>query len=400
LRILLVHNFYGSSAPSGENKVFSSEKSLLELHGHSVEVFMRSSDEIRDKGVLGYIKGGLATPWNFLSRVRFLKAIKKFQPDLIHVHNTFPLISPSILYGVDKKIPIVMTLHNYRIFCAAGVPMRNGNTCVRCLDRHSPISALIYGCYRNSRLATIPLVINIGLHQFLGTWVKKIDSFIAFTYFQKHLIVNAGLPHEKIFIKPNSCSDLYQNHIDQDRLPVVIYVGRLSLEKGLITLIEAWRKWSECGQIPPNLKIIGEGPLKLQLQALSHGLPIQFMGQLDQSGVQNEIANAQLLVLPSECYEGFPMVVVEALSLGTPVAASNLGSLPEIVRDGVNGLIFEPKNSSSLFNALRRILEDPIKLKNLQLGARLSYENNYTSEENYQILLKIYQNTIKNKLNI
>jgi len=398
LKVLLVHNFYGSSAPSGENKVFCMEKALLESFGHTVEVFTRSSDEIRNNGYWGLLHGALTNPWNFLSAIKIRRLIKIFQPDIIHVHNTFPLISPSIFYKIDKSIPIVLTLHNYRIFCAAGVPMRDGRVCTECIDRRTVIPALNYGCYRNSRIATIPLAINIALHHYLKTWVKRIDLFIAFSDFQRRLMGKAGLPIEKILLKPNFCLDTLPKNAEQERSPIIVYVGRLGAEKGLISLIEAWREWCKVSNTVPTLRIIGDGPLRVQLETLAIGLPVEFMGQMLENDAKNEIANAQLLVLPSECYEGFPMVIAEAFSLGTPVAVSNFGPLTAIVEDGVNGIIFEPKNPQSLFSSIQKIWDNPLKLKELQAGARLSFEEKYSPEKNYQTLINIYNSAISNNL--
>jgi hypothetical protein len=168
VKVLLVHNFYGSAAPSGENQVFEAEKALLQAHGHEVEEFARRSDEIRSQGVWGVARGALATPWNPWMTKAIKRAVTHFRPDVVHVHNTFPLISPGIFHAIGQRAARVLTLHNYRLFCPAAIPMRAGRVCTDCLDICSPLPALQYGCYRGSRLATLPLALSVAMHRAVG----------------------------------------------------------------------------------------------------------------------------------------------------------------------------------------------------------------------------------------
>lgn len=387
MKILLVHNFYGSGSPSGENQVFFAEKNLLEQHGHEVETFTRYSDEIRAQGAWGTLKGALATPWNPWMARAIRRKVDDFKPNVVHVHNSFPLISPAIFYAIGNRAKRVLTLHNYRLLCPAAIPMRNGKICTECLDQQSVWPTVRYGCYRNSRLATLPLAANVALHRRLGTWTRQVDAFIALSEFQKRLMTAAGLPLEKIYIKPNFYPGNPAVMPWPKRNPTIVFVGRLSPEKGIETLVRAWRTW---GTEAPELRIVGDGPLRDKLQTMAKGFPIRILGQLPSVAAQKEIACSRLLLLPSECFEGFPMVVPEAFAFGTPVVASDLGPLPFIVRDGVNGAVFSAADSAALLAVMRAVWSDQVKLARQGMQARNDFERFYTEEANYQNLMRIY----------
>ncbi|MFM2074944.1 MAG: hypothetical protein RJB34_1249 [Pseudomonadota bacterium] len=389
MKILLTHNFYGSSAPSGENQVVEIERTLLESRGHEVMAFSRHSDQIRSQGVWGAIKGAAATPWNPWSASAIRQAVAHFCPDVVHVHNTFPLISPSIFHALaGTGVARVLTLHNYRLLCPAAIPMRAGKVCTDCIDRRSVMPALQHGCYRNSRLATVPLAMNVALHRRLGTWTKHVDAFIALSDFQRTRMVNGGLPEEKVFVKPNFYPGNPSVVPWAQRKPYAVFAGRLTAEKGVATLVRAWRLW---GSGAPELRVLGDGALRTELGQMAEGLQIRFLGQVSELEAQRQIAEAQLLVLPSECFEGFPMVVREAFAFGTPVAVSNLGPLPSIVKHGQSGLVFEPGQAASLLLAVRAAWSTPERFAALANGARAEFEAHYTEASNYRTLMMIYQ---------
>ena len=394
MKILLVHNFYGSAAPSGENMVFEAEKSLLQKNGHDVAVFTRHSDEIRNNGFAGMLRGAIATPWNFKMAIAIKKAIADFSPDVIHAHNTFPLISPSIFYAIGKKVARVLTLHNYRLFCPAAIPLRNGKVCIECIENKTVWPSIRYGCYRNSRLATLPLAVSVALHRMLGTWTKHVDAFITLSDFQRTLMASAGLPDERIYVKPNFYPGNPSVVPWGKRGEFIVFAGRLTAEKGVNSLLRAWRLW---GIEAPALKLVGAGELRTELEQMASGLPVQFIGQVGSSEAQAHIANARLLVLPSECFEGFPMVIREAFAFGTPVAVSNIGPLPSIVQHGKNGVVFEPENPQSLLNTVRTAWETPSLLEELGAGARAEFESQYNEDVNYRSLMDIYEKTIARK---
>jgi len=394
MKILLVHNFYGSDSPSGENTVFEAENELLNGKDHHVVAFTRHSDEIRKSGIWGLIKASIIIPWNWFSffRTHFLSRSKIF--DVMHVHNTFPLISPSVFYAL-KGGASVLTLHNYRLFCAAGIPVRDDKPCTLCLDRKSVFHALRYGCYRGSRMATIPLAFSIAFHRRIGTWTNHVHAFIALTEFQRQKMIEAGLPSDRVHVKPH----FYFNPPIAvpwcERTGQVVFVGRLGKEKGVKYLVEAWCMW---GQAAPILDVIGDGPEGDSLRAMVHKHAmegkINFLGRLSFEETQIRIADSKLLILPSICFEGFPMVIREAFALGTPVAASNLGSMASLVTDGENGVLFEVGDVNDLLQTVRAALSDDAELMRMALNARHEFEDKYTAEANYKMLMDIYQTAI------
>lgn len=399
LKILLVHNFYRSAMPSGENAVFLDEAAMLRRKGHEVIEFRRRSDEIVERGVLGTLKGALSTPWNPFAAERMRRILHDEQPDVMHVHNFFPLLSPAIFYAADNlETATVMTLHNYRLYCAAGIPMRDGQPCTICLNRKSVVPALRYGCYRGSRVATVPMVLMIELHRAMRTWTDQVDVFIALSDFQKRLMAQAGLPDETIHVKPQFYPDPPEAQPWGSRENKIIFIGRLSEEKGVRILIETWRAW---GAGAPRLEIIGDGPLKDGLARASAELgltrKISFAGQLPFDEAQRHLSGARALVLPSLCFEGFPMVIREAFALTVPVVASRLGPLPGIVPEGIAGVLFRPGDSGDLLRALRSLWDDQYRLAELATGARHLFEQKYTADSNYKTLIDIYETAMRRR---
>lgn len=397
MKILLVHNLYGSSAPSGENTVFEAEANLLRHAGHEVIEYTRHSDEIRAQGAWGTIKGALATPWNPWCAAAVRRLVERERPDVLHAHNTFPLISLAIFHAVrDLPVATVLTLHNYRTVCAAAIPMRDGRVCTECLDQQSVTPALNYGCYRQSRLATWPLATMIALHRNLGTWRKQVDAFIALTGFQRDLLVKAGLPAGRMHVKPH----FYPNPPTPvpwgEREAKVLFIGRLGEEKGIRFLLEGWRQW---GETAPTLELIGDGPLRPELERLAAGQGgrVRFLGQLPFAETQARLARAKLLLLPSICFEGFPMVIREAFALGVPVAASRLGSMACLVEPGTTGALFAPGNAPDLLATVRQLWARPEQLAALGAGARAEFDAKYTAEVNLRRLEEIYHTAMMSR---
>lgn len=386
-----MHNYYGSSAPSGENQVFDAEGSLLRQRGHSVSEFTRHSDSIIEKGVCGVAQGAFSTPWNPFVVKSIRQRLQEVNPDVVHLHNTFPLISPAVFHGIGQRAARVLTLHNYRLYCPAAIPMREGRVCTDCLDRRSALPAMQHGCYRGSRLATLPLALNVVLHRFLGTWTNQVDAFIALSEFQRKRMVDAGLPRSRVYVKPNFYPGKPRVVPWSERPNYVVFVGRLSEEKGLRTLLRAWAAW---GTDSPELRIVGDGPLRAELKAMAAELPVRFLGQLPAADAQAHISSASLVVLPSEWFEGFPMVVREAFAFGTPAAVSNLGPLPSIVKHGESGVVFEAGNPDSLLKTVRAAWKSSSLLELLAQGARQAFDVLYNEDANYQMLIQIYEQAI------
>jgi glycosyltransferase involved in cell wall biosynthesis len=399
MKILLVHNFYGSAAPSGENTVFNAEMEMLQNHDHEVCLYTTSSDSIRKMGRAGTLLGAIGTPWNPI-HLRRLKKILLFGGfDIMHVHNTFPLLSPAIFFAApETATATVLTLHNYRVACAAGIPLRSNKPCTECLDKKSVLPAIFHGCYRNSRAATLPMALMISLHRRLATWQKRVDAFIALTAFQAEKLIAAGLPDDKLHIKPHFYASPPSPLPWDARNGSVIFIGRLGEEKGLKYLIQGWALW---GADSPNLEIVGDGPLMNELvnmvAAMGLGAKILFSGQLPFAEVQQKLARSRLLVMPSVCFEGFPMAIREAFSLGVPTAVSNLGSMPCIVNDGQDGVVFRPADAEDLLEKVRSLWNNQDQLAKMASNARAEFEQKYTEEINHSLLMRIYNIAIQQK---
>jgi glycosyltransferase involved in cell wall biosynthesis len=391
MKILLVHNHYRSGAPSGENVVFELERRMLERAGHEVATFERWSDDL-GTGLRGIVRGAVATPWSRAAAAEFRRAAGRFRPDVVHAHNTFPFISPAV-FSAAGPAARVLTLHNYRLFCAAGAPTRDGRICTECLERRSALPGLLHGCYRGSRLATLPVAAGVALHRRLGTWDRDVDAFIALTQFQRERMVAAGLPEGRVHVKPHFYPGEPGVRPWGEREGVV-FVGRLGEEKGVAHLVAAWLAW---GSAAPELLLVGDGPLRATLDAQIQDAGVanvRFLGHASAEAAEAAIAGSRLLVLPSVCFEGFPMVIREAFALGTPCAVSNLGPLPELVGPGPAGAVFPPGDPVGLLDVVRGLWSDPPRLEAMATAARREYRERYTEGANCTALVDIYEQAL------
>lgn len=388
MRILLAHNYYRSSAPSGEDAVFLNERTLLESRCEIVP-YERHNDDI-DESTLGRkIRLGLNAAWSRKTYEELCALIHKTQPEIAHFYNTFPLISASAYAACQEKgVPVVQTVQNYRFVCPNGLLLRGGKPCEDCFGTNF-FPAIRYRCYRASLPATGAVVWSLLNNRWRGTYSNLVNRYIAPTQFGANKLIQGGLPKHRMEVKPNF-------------LPVIpapgtgsggyaLFAGRLSSEKGLRTLLEAWKSVK---RFP--LKIAGEGPLRGELESLAtmQNLPVEFLGRVSYSEVLDLTRDALFLVVPSEWYEGFPMVVVQALACGTPVIASRLGSLDEIVEEGKTGLKFEAGNPQDLAIRVNELISDRPRLALMRIHARSSFEAHYTAEKNYSELMEIYQSAI------
>ena len=390
MRILLVHSHYGAAAPSGENRVFALERDMLIRNGHEVKTYERSSDALRANGTIGKLKGAAMTPWN-LNAARDISAlVQRFRPEIVHAHNTFPMLSPAI-FPAARGAARVLTLHNYRLQCAAAIPMRDGGPCTDCIERQSAYPALKHGCYRSSRAATAPLALSIALHRARGTWQRDIERFIALSGFQKELMARGGLPAEKIEVKPNFYPGQPKRIAFTDRPERIVFVGRISREKGVKDLVDAWRLW---GPNAPELRIVGDGPLRAMLQQEAADLPqVKFTGQLNSATAEAEIASSRLLVVPSRWFEGFPMVLREAFAYGVATAVSGIGPLPTIVSNA-KGVVFPAGAPEALSRCLQALWQDQRKVEDMAIASAEAFETRYAESKNYDELLAIYDRAI------
>lgn len=386
MKILLGHCFYRSSAPSGEDSAYKNEKKLLLDNGLDIIAYEKYNDELSDQGLFKKIKTGFDYIWSAAAYDETSKIIKKNKPDIAHFHNIFPQMSASVYQACqDNQVPVIQTLHNYRYLCTNGVFMRNGKPCEDCLSK-TLLSSVIHGCYRESRIATLPMAGMIAYNRFHNNFNNLVDTYIALTEFAKAKFIDGGIAAKKIHVKPNFVSDSGQ--LENNYGNYIVYVGRLSSEKGVKTLFEAAKKFKH---IP--LKIIGDGELRMQLETLQiqYGLNIEFLGYQQKDAVISAIKRSRFLVLPSECYEGFPVTIAEAFSCAKPVIASDIGSLSEIIRDDITGKKFLPGSADALAACVNQLWQDTNKIARMADFARAEYDEYFSPAANISALLSIYR---------
>jgi glycosyltransferase involved in cell wall biosynthesis len=385
MKILSVHNSY--QTPGGEDQVFAQETDLLRSHGHQVVPFHTSNDQVKGKNPLVLLGN---TIWNTQMHGDLLALMQRERPDIVHVHNTFPIISPAVYYAANQAaIPVVQTLHNFRMLCPAGTLFRDGHVCEDCVGKRVPWPGVVHGCHRSSRLSTAAGAAMIATHNYKQTWNKTVSAYIALTNFTRNKFIEAGFPSEKIFVKPN--------YLQADPGPgqgkgnYALFVGRLTAEKGIRTLFEAWR---QIGNTLP-LQIAGDGPMASEVeQSTRETEGVTWLKWLPREEILQRMKDASVLVLPSTWYEGFPMIIAEAFAVGLPVIASNLGSMASIVDHHRTGLHFEPGSASGLVDALRWYAGHPAEVLLMRAQARLEYETRYTAERNYTQLMDIYDSVL------
>jgi glycosyltransferase involved in cell wall biosynthesis len=382
MRILIAHNQY--QQPGGEDVVFEREADLLAVSGHDVRRLLVSNDAISSKQIK--LLTALRTVENPVGMAAMSHALENFQPDVVHIHNFFPLLSPAV-YKVCRHAgsAVVQTLHNYRTVCAGALLMRNGHVCQLCVNG-SPLWGLVHRCYRGSVIGSAAVSRMIAVHRKRRTWSTDVDRFIALSEFGRQIFLEAGFPAEKIDIKPNFIEDPGEPP-DGEREGVLV-VGRLAQEKGVRYLVEAAARY----RFP--LRVAGDGPELATLRDLAHS-NVSFLGRLSPESVLSEMRRAVVLVVPSLWYEGFPMVVVEAFASGTPVIASRLGGLAEIIEDGVTGFHVSPGEVDNLGESIQRLLSDTDLARRLGHMARQAYIDRYTPRSNLRQLESIYQRAVE-----
>lgn len=390
MKILLIHNAYRQRG--GEDSVLAAERQLLRAAGHTVCEYLRDNREITSSSTLANARLAPRAIWARDSCRAIKGLLERESPDLVHFHNTFPLISPSAYYAcAEEGVPVVQTLHNYRLLCPAATFFRDGQLCEACLGKAFPWDGIAHACYRGSHAASAAVAMLIGVHHTLRTWATKVNAFIAPSEFVKEKFVQSGFPPGKIFVKPNFIfSDPCPNGCANWELrgEYAVFVGRLSEEKGLRTLLAAWRLLGD--QVP--LRIVGDGPLRKELEASSRDLPaVSFEGYMPREKVFDVLGRARFLVFPSKWYESFGCVITESFALGVPVIASRLGSIKEIVQHGFSGLQFIPGDPIDLAaQAEWAWAHKRDEMALMGRHARVEYERKYCPERNYRILMGIY----------
>lgn len=381
MRILIVHNSYQHRG--GEDEVVDAESDLLSSRGHVVERYVRNNCEVA--GISGAALAG-QTLWSPRTSREVERAVRRFLPDVIHVHNTVPLISPSIYWAAQcTGVPVVQTLHNFRLMCLNALFLREGRVCEDCMGR-LPWRGMLRGCYRSSRAASTVLGGMLALHRGLGTYQNRVARYIALNEFCRAKFIEGGLPAERVVVKPNFVDWRVDDH---GQLPMgsagtrsgFLFVGRLSFEKGVSTLAHAM------AGSDVKMRIAGDGPEAALLDGV---VGITRLGKLPPERVREEMIGATALVVPSVWYENFPRTIVEAFACGLPVIASRIGALAHIVRDGQTGLLFEPSDPRDLAEKMAWADAHQDQMAAMGVNARAQYEAEFCSDANYRRLMEIY----------
>lgn len=380
-RVLQVHTRYRQAG--GEDQVVEAEKRLLESAGITVRQVIFDNAELRESASrAGDLRLAGSAIWSRRAERRVRAAVAADRPQVMHVHNTFAAASPSV-YAAAQGVPVVQTLHNYRMVCPAATAFRDGRACTDCVGRRVPWPAVLHACVRGSRAQSATAMAATVVHRALGTFARRIDAYVALTSFQRQLMVEGGLPAERIRVIPNFLEpDPRTTGMSRTGF---LCVGRLAEEKGVAVLLRAAALGVD------RLRVAGTGPLAVQVEQAAAAGHIEYLGPLRPSSVIDELRKAIALVLPSIWFEGFPLTVVEAYATGTPVIASRIGSLAEIVQEGVTGLLAEPHDAAALAERLRWATEHPAEMRQMGVNARRSYEMRLRGQSHLAGLLEIYR---------
>lgn len=380
MKVLFIHNRYQHRG--GEDAVLDMELRLLESHGHEIETLLFDNESIAGTG--SKVSAALKAVYNPYAAKKLEAKVSTFRPDVIHVHNLFFDASPSVLYQAKRMgIPVVATLHNYRLICANAMLIREGAICEKCIHSTFPSSGIINKCYRGSAVQSGLVTAITGTHKILGTWKNKVDAYITLSGFMRNKILSgsAGLEANKVYITPNAIADPGEGAKLRD--DYFLFVGRISPEKGILQLARMFAE-TKIGK----LIIAGDGPQAENIRQLAATTDnIDYLGLQPAETVIAYMKQAKALIFPSTWYEGMPMTIIEAFATGTPVLASRLGSMVEMIEEGKNGFLFEPGNMDDLHELIKKI-----KWKEeLYAGPRNSYLEKYSEEAHYNNILKIYK---------
>jgi len=373
--------------PGGEDQVVLAEIALLEAHGHSVLRYGAHNDQAAHMNRLVLTQKAL---WNS-STYRELRAlIRRERPQVAHFHNTFPLVSPAGYYAAKAEgLPVIQTLHNYRLLCPNALFFRNGRVCEDCMGKVVPWPGVVHACYRGSRAASGVVTTMLTIHRALQTWTEMVDVYITLTDFARRKFVEGGLPAQKIMGKPNFI------HPDpgarEGRGGYTLAIGRLSPEKGVRTLLATWKRLA--ARIP--LYIVGDGPLRDEVADATKKLEhTEWLGRQGRERVLALMKDASVLVFPSTCYENLSMSILEAHAVGLPVIASDLGGMSSLIDHGRTGLHFRPGDSEDLAAKVEWASVHSAELAGMRREVRLEFEAKYTAERNYQMLAEIYHSAL------
>lgn len=386
MRILFAHNHYQSLG--GEDLAAAVEMDLLKKHGHTTDLF--EVDNAQISGFSAKTRVALGTVYSPTSKGRFAEKIRSFKPDIVHIFNFFPLLSPSVHYACrDAGVPVVQKISNFRLICPSALLLRGGHACQDCVGKMIPWPGVLHRCYRDSLAGSTVVATMLAVHRLLGTWERIVDGYIARTSFSRNKLIDGGLPADKIRVIPSFAHDPGSSTNGGGRF--AFFAGRLSSEKGIATLLSAWDHLKGSSI---SLKVAGDGPLRDQVKRRAERGGVEYVGALSRDEVQALMHQAAFLVFPSVCYENFPLAIVEAFASGLPVVASGMGAMAEIIEDRRTGLHFRPGDSEDLATKVAWAADHPAEIGRMRREARAEYLSKYTPERNHELLMQFYHRTI------
>lgn len=395
LKCLFLHNYYQNTG--GEDLSMAAEIKLLRQAGHTVKLLKWHNNDIPHMSIREKLVLPLQTTWNPTSKHRVHNALIDLKADLLHAQNLFPLASPSVYSAAQRlNVPVVQHLRNFRMSCLNSYLYRKGKVCENCIGRN-PWRGVLRRCYRSSFPASASVWQMLIFHRSRKTWKNHVDAFITPSQFSAQKLIESGLPENKLHVKPNFIEDPLSDGMIKPlpKRPTFLFSGRLSAEKGVMVLLKAWKLVDNKDW---KLMIVGSGPekLKLQLFCEEYGLDnVDFVGQMSLDQLILKIQQSTLSIVPSQWYETFGRVVIEAFSCGRPVIASNLGALAELVEEGVSGFLISPSNEYAWADSIQWCGENLSAVSRMGKAARKLYLEKFTPEINYQKMFDIYSKVIE-----
>ncbi len=390
MRILIAHNLY--QVPGGEDAVARSEAELLQAFGEEVNLYQRRNAELNRLDLFKRLSHFSALGYNRASYLEMRELIRRHRPQVAHFHNIFYMMTPAVYQACrDEGVAVVQSLHNFRMMCSNGLFFRHGKVCEDCLTKNV-WEGVRHGCFRKSVPMTLAMASTLDNQWRRGTWLRDIDLYIAAAEFTRKKYIQRGIPPEKIVLKPHFVYPEPKLQPQERRGNYALYLGRLSQEKGVDVMLNAWRALSDF-----PLKVVGTGPeeQKLKKAVSDEGMKnIEFTGFCGPQECEAHLRGAKFVIIPSVCYENFPRVVVEAFACGLPIIASRLGSLAELVEDGKTGILVEPGNASELSKKIRWCFENPMEIERMGHNARRVFGEKYSSRANYEKLMQIYNQAV------
>ncbi len=382
MKVLIIHNRY--KIQGGEDLSTEAEVSLLKCNGVEVDTFYVNNADInlKNKSTLA-----LNTIWSTHYYKEIGKVIEEGGYDIVHVQNFFPLLSPSIFYACQKaNTKVVMSVRNYRLICPNAQMYVNGNVCTACVGKTIPLQAIKKKCYRKSAATSSAVVAMLSFHNFLNTWKNKIDGYICVSEFVKLQLILGGFGDEKLYVKHNFVTTDVDPNFDDGEY--YIFAGRLSEEKGIDILLNSFRKSGR------KLVIVGDGPLSGMVESFARdNTNTVYLGKRPLEEIYELISKAKALIFPSKWHEPFGRTIVEAFAHGTPVIASAMGGITELVKDNYNGFLFNPNEEQGLCKALARY-EGLIDNRLVRQNTYETYRKSFLPAANFNKIMSIYDKVL------